>query len=430
MRRVTTLLAFALGLMVESGVYAQGFLLRDVSINGRQVQELRLGSTSRTPASGNSGAGFLTLAITNGPVAGTTTLTGAFFDGGTLFAGGALPTFTPIVAQGSAFSLGGGCQRGAVTEFPYINANRPQIARFDANTGLFSTAAVSIGNSNQYDSADCAVVNNSSFFVFTNRTLNRLEVYKDSGAGPVPLQDTLLTGVITPFSGGLRPSVAAGDFNGDGAVDILSMNAAGGTRFQLVNGNTGAVGPPCNIFSSTPPTVFIKPRETSFFVPNAPTDPRRVAAGDFNLDGVADIITVTSRGLCTFTNTPGPAGSANGGNGYNWTGYAIAQAQAGAPTNVVWGSLFYVDNSANVAQLATVLSPYAGRGGPYHACAGRNLDNGYTQVIVGTATLNTNASFALAPGIVAIGGSDNIFETDMEDQSLYGLRNCGVNFSF
>ena len=424
-------LALFLTVLACADVAAQGFLTRDVSVNGRQVQEIRLGTTTRTPASSVPGAGLVAMVVTNGPVAGTTTLAGAFLDGGNLFVGGALPAFTSIVAQGSVFSLGSGCTNGTFTDFPYINANRPQIARFDANTGQFSTFTPTIPGTDNFDSADCAVGSNGTTHVFTNRTQRRIEVYKDNGGGLTPVQNTAQNSVITPFGGGVRPSIVIGRINDDEVADILYMTSNGATNVQAVNTNNGTLGPLCQIFISTPPVVFIKPRETALFLPNLPTDPQRVAVGDFNLDGTTDIVTVNrTGGGCATQVTSGPVGSANGGNGYNWNGYGISQAEQDARSNVLWGSLFYVTNGSTVAQLSPVPSPYAGRGGPFDACAGRNLDKGSTFIGVGTAASNTQISYSLAPGIVAIGGTDNIFETSFEATRFLGRHNCLVPFSF
>ncbi len=75
-------------------------------------------------------------------------------------------------------------------------------------------------------------------------------------------------------------SIAAGDFNGDGKIDLVSVNGAGGTPLNVFMGNgDGTFGAPIDV-----PSVY---------------DPDYVAVGDFNGDGKDDLIVSAndSRGL-------------------------------------------------------------------------------------------------------------------------------------
>jgi hypothetical protein len=166
------------------------------------------------------------------------------------------------------------------------------------------------------------------------------------------------------------------------------------------------------------------------FVPNSPSNNVRVAVGDFNLDGTPDIVTVNPTGGCATTVTSGPAGSANGGNGYNWTGYGVSQAQSDAPIHLLWASYFYLNNGANLALPAPIPSPFAGRGGPFDGCAGIDIESGPTFLTVGTGASNTQEEFALIPGYDTVGNHGRVFGSGMESTGFVPIRDCGVSLSF
>lgn len=174
---------------------------RTVNPNGRTVQEIRIGADP-------SGATQLrTAVITNGPTAGTTSLLTAVTEVNALLAGTQAPTWTTVIAAGTAFSLGDGCRRGNQLDFPLIDANRPKILRF-VGTAAGIVVNVPVTDNDLYDSADCVATSDqlATYFIYSNRSLSRLPLFRDTGA-PNDLVNSLVTfsSVKTPFVGGLRP---------------------------------------------------------------------------------------------------------------------------------------------------------------------------------------------------------------------------------
>ncbi len=358
-----------------------------VPVNGRQVFEVRLGTSVRT----SDGLEIpLVVVVTGGPTPGTTTLAGAQLDGASLFDGGPNPSFTNIVASGGIFSLGGGCERGTVTEFPFILTNRPRIARFNSSTGLFSVVTPTIAGTDSYDSIDCAPSPVGTLFATTNSTLGRVEIYRDNGAGFVPVQVGGITGVATPFSGGMRPGLGFQGIQNDMTLSFMRSNGA--NEFVSVNASTGTLGTPCIFFNAPAPSGFVRPRESLFRI--LPNGGARLAVGDFDDNGTTDIVTIPP-GSCTPTATSAGAGSSNGGNGYNWTGYATATGVSPSAENILWGDYFYVDPHNNFVHDSPINSPFAGRGGPFHGCGVGDRDSGPSMLAVSAGTSNLTLQFSL-----------------------------------
>lgn len=381
-----------------------------IPVINRQIFELRLGATTRSTSSIANG-GLLATVLTAGPTSGTTSLFGATLDGGTLFNGGPAPTFTTILATGSAFSLGGGCQRGGFTDFPFINANRPRIARFDAATGTFSVVTPTIAGSDFYDAIDCVPSSLGTAFVVSNRTLSRVEVYRDNGSGFQAVNTTGINNVVTPFSGGLRNAIALDPL----ALDVLLSvtRNSGAHQMIAVDLATGTLSAPCQLASAPVPTGFTRPREGAFRLLGKGAGARRLIVADFDNDGSTDIVTLPS-GSCSPTITSGPAGSSNGGNGFNWTGYSTTHDPETHNANILWGDYFYVAPGDNFAQDSALASPYAGRGGPFHGCTVVDRDVGFSILSLATGSLNTTLDFTLAQTPQALNNDYRIYRSSLE----------------
>lgn len=389
--------------------WAQSYSYRQVPGNGRGLFELRLGGTYVAPSGGSAGAGLLVGAVTSGPTSGTTSLIAGVLDLNKLFDPvQPLPGFTTVVPTGSVFSLGGGCLRGGQTDFPYINGNRPAIVRYGgAGFIVVVPTLTGISPTNQYDSADCAVDRNATrtVYAFSNRSLNRVELWQDGAGGFQPLQLTQLAGVATPFGGGLRPAL---DIDvATQQVSVLYQELGGRTVLNSVNPLTGTVGGACEVFTAPGPTGFTRPRETTTFSFSGGT---RFAVGDFDNNGTTEIVRISPG--CVRQSFP--AGSSAGGNGFNWTGYGHAPDPTLNKENVLWGDYFYLDDNTNYVPQAAG-GPFPGRGGPFSACGVRTRDGGHDVIAVTPGILSTIMEFSrgsVETDRISVGGN--------EDPGLFG----------
>ena len=96
---------------------------------------------------------------------------------------------------------------------------------------------------------------------------------------------------------GHRPLYATGDLDGDGMseVVILETGNAGGTSYH------------CNIFTGASENANI---DSIHFTLNLPGDPRKLFIGDYNADGLPDLLVAHSNGYKIFWNGGGSIGSA------------------------------------------------------------------------------------------------------------------------
>ncbi len=198
--RAFVLLAAALALGPATA-QRLGTFNRVTTPNGRQVLEIRQGLH---PANSQL---LFTAVITAGPTGGTTSvllqqaLVRDIFNQNAPAAG-----WTVVRSTATAFSLGGGCGRSNLIDFPYINNNRPEILRITGTTQQVIT--LGIAGTDQYDSIDCRTQPDGRvLYMLTNRTRQRLEFRREQG-GLLQLVRDNFGNVATPFRGGQRPSFA------------------------------------------------------------------------------------------------------------------------------------------------------------------------------------------------------------------------------
>lgn len=405
------LLLLALG-ACSLAATAQEFRTRTLPGNGRTVFELRLGGTSLPDPAALPGQGLVVAAVTGGPTSGTTSLIAATFDGRTLFDPSVpLPAFTTVVSSGSVFSLGGGCRRGADTLFPFINNGRPQLLRRAA--GAFSVATPAIGNSDQYDSADCVSARDgaTTYFVFTNRTDATLEFFREDANGFQPLPaSTTVSDVGTPLSGGMRPAI---DLEPLGTAQRLRLaygyNAGTTTtmRTSTLDVTLSTHVDLCPFLVTTRQTAFTRPPEAAVVAMGPQSG--GVTLGDYDKDGIVDLFVITPG--CGVTRVAG--GSSNGAGLFNWTGYGTAVGLRNGTANLLWGDYFQIGNATGYPVNAAPPGPFPGRGGPFAACAAEDAESGAE--VVSAASGATPSQIELARGHR---DGDRIFRSQMSREEL------------
>lgn len=342
---------------------------KQVPINGRPIQELRLGDVP-------SGGTLRLVAVTNGPTAGTTTLVTA---AGTrqqwLDPAVPAPTFTETIASGTVFSVGGGCTRGNRTDFPFINNNRPNVLRFTGNTSTVIPALTfDTGN---FDSAECRAAPDGSrtTFIFSNRSTNRIVVVVDGGgANDLNLPFVTFSSVKTPFTGGLRPQISL-VANRPRAVSLLWMETSGQSRFRIFD--TEAVNVDANCLAGTQ-----NPAPTGFTIPRGARAAGRFVVGDFDGNGQFEYgIVDTTPAACTagpVLTTAGPVA----GTGFSWTEPGGAVTTNRGITSIIYGreTLWDVPNPP-----AVNAGPHPNVAGPFAACSFENTEGVNGVVSVGVA---------------------------------------------
>jgi hypothetical protein len=319
----SALAAIALPAQAQLTVLAE----RTVNPNGRTVQEIRIGADP-------SGTTQLrTVVITNGPTAGTTSLLTSVTEVNALLAGtGPAPTWTTVIAAGTAFSLGGGCRRGNQLDFPFIDANRPKLLRF-VGSAAGTVIDVPVTDNNLYDSADCVATSDqtTTYFIYSNRSLSRLPLFRDTGI-PTDLVNSWVTfsSVKTPFVGGLRPAIATLPESqwlpgsGPHVLALMFMRTDGQTRWHQYDASQLNINFNCLAGTQSPPP-------SAFTIPRGSAVIGHQAAGDFDGDGIAEIVTF-NKGTppnCIDPPVSTPFGNI-AGSAFNWIEFSARRFDNGS----------------------------------------------------------------------------------------------------
>jgi hypothetical protein len=403
---MTAMLGLAAGPCLGQSLLAT----RTAAVNGRQVLEVRMGIVPGTQA-------LRTLVVTAGPVSGSTSLLTSVTPPGQVMNSGAPMLFSVVVNAGSLFSLGGGCPRAGELNFPYIDGLQFRVVRYTGTTQTIVTPPVFAA---QYEGVNCTTSANGQavFYTLANRTTGRIEVWREGAGNAFTRVHAGVAAIRLPFNGGLRPQIsrmarliapspsieaspkggASGPYESNHVL-VFYQNADGSLKIDVVNTGNQAVEGECFIGSRTagPP-----PFEAAL-TPD-------LAAGDFNGDGITDIVSISPSvgGLCQLGGVTRQLGSSTGGNGYTWTGVALAGDTVSKEYRALHGGGFARLQSGAFELSA---SPFSGRGGPFH---GAHLGPGEYDpglLAVGTAASNTALEFfAFAPAF-----SGGIFVSSFED---------------
>jgi hypothetical protein len=392
---------------------------------GRTVLELRKGTQPANPRL------LFTAAITAGPTGGTTSLLLQQMPIADLF-DPAVPAASWVTVRSSAtaFSLGGGCGRGNLIDFPFINNSRPEILRISGTTQQVITP--SIAGNDLYDSIDCMTQGDGRvLYMLTNRTRRTLEMRREQGGILVLVRDDFGT-VITPFVGGIRPSLGrilrptgvrmpgvdstdhdspAGDDDALSAAYVFAE--ASGFQIEVGRsapvvygiGDDDALTLRGNCFGpSRPiPTVFSYPKDTAIA--------SGVAVGASRGDDLlwADFFAVAAGG-CKQTQAAESFGPVGPFSQYTWT--AVAANTQSRGVEIAYSTLVLPSGVITFErnQRQTQVSPFAGRGGPVTACplVGPEIDA--AQLVIGPGPTNLHVQHSVVTANLAETVSNSSFE--------------------
>jgi hypothetical protein len=334
-----------------------------------------------------------------------------------------------VLSSSTAFSLGGGCGRSNLIDFPFINANRPQILRITGTTQQVIT--LGIAGTDLYDSVDCAVQGNGQvLYMLTNRTLKKLEFRREQG-GLLQLVRDNFGQVITPFVGGMRPSLSRVRrplpvVAPEGLSDVA--NPAGAENFANFETFFSQAFLPSslrfNIFSfeddaslsdrsvCVGPTVlapigFTFPLESAVTYGTAIGSSRNdnVLWGDYYVAGDS---------ACTLEEKPESYGPANGFGLYSWTGVVASQPPVEEP-RYPFNRINLIMTPKDVTMFedetrTKYANPFAGRGGPVTGCLITATEFDAAELAIGPGPSNTQVQHSLIPLDIL----DRIFGSSME----------------
>jgi len=248
-----------------------------------------------------------------------------------------------------------------------------------ALAGQLNPTAIAVGDFNGDGKLDLAV---SLSFGFSNVTPGHVAVLLGNGSGGF--------GAPADFAvGGTPSSVATGDFNGDGKLDLAVANSLVGTVSVLLGDGAGA-------FAAAPDLVI-------------DGRPAAVVAGDFNGDGKADLAVMVNSSLINAANVTVLSGTGTGTfaspttivldrfNGANLTGLTLADFNADGRPDLAVG-----DQRANRAFVLLgdgagsfgTANYVVGLGGAPAALAAGDLDGDARPDLVAATGNGSNAATA------------------------------------
>ncbi len=437
-RRALVRVAQALSLLLLSSFAAAQFpsFTRVTSPNGRAVLEIRMGTM---PANRHL---VFTAVITAGPTSGSTSLmlqqalVQDIFNANAPAAG-----WTVVRSSLNAFSLGGGCGRSNLIDFPYINGTRPEILRITGTTQQVITLGIT--NSDQYDSIDCRVgPTGQVLYLLTNRTRQTLELRKEQGGLLQLVRDNFGT-VRTPFVGGLRPSLfyravhAVAPAQEQSAPDDEAIEFKIGWFFDLLGGPPPQLAPRVEEADDAEPhpseracTLGNRADTTTFGNVNESACAGNVCIGDFSGSGVFSVRVFGFAGnLCV----PGPVqtfSSRSGGSLFNFAGVAAVEGGGGVGSGDPVASVTVVDtNTVAVFEgnnRVDLTNPFAGRGGPKAACPMIGRGTGGAVLLAGPGTLSSQ----LQQNVLTLPPQGLLFANGGEDVLEFAPAMCGENTVF
>lgn len=432
-RTALALLAVFL-LMAPSGEASAQFgnFSRITSPNGRKVLEIRMGTM---PANRNL---VFTAVITAGPISGSTSLMLQQALARDIFnPSGPAPGWTVVRSSLTAFSLGGGCGRNNLIDFPFINNNRPEILRITGTTQQVITLNIS-GNNDQYDSIDCSVSSSGQvIYILTNRTRQTLELRREQGGLLQLVRDNFGT-VRSPFLGGVRPSIR---FMRPGlpssSIQNMKSDPPGGTlgveslRFiydafvapQLLTQAAILVAGPDGVFNAQIAACFFGAHADPFGFDNVNESAVTGSAAVADPAG-AKSFELRFYDVTGSTCTLGPAipmSSRSGGTLYTFAGIAAAASESGigGPGTGVQATTIIDTNTVATFEngvRSDATHPMAGRGGPKAACPIRGSETDGATLITGPGGANTQVQQSVVPfnlrEVLFSSSSEEVWEGD------------------
>jgi hypothetical protein len=419
-----------LGVMSGEALAQLGGFDRITTPNGRAVLEIRKGTHLASPDL------LFTAVVTAGPSSGTTSLLLQQALVQDVF-NSALPAapWTVVRSSFTGFSLGGGCGRSNLIDFPFINANRPEILRITGTNNQVIT--LTIANTDQYDSIDCIVQGDGQvLYMLTNRTQKKLE-FRREVSGTLALVRDDFGVVITPFVGGVRPSItrirAAAALATFGRTDPFGESFAAFGIFFLKEFVPDQVIVEVRGVDDDP---FLTPLGTcqgpistlppGFTIPKDSTIADAIAVGNSRDDNVlwGDHFYVDN-GTCTVLQPPESFGPAGPFTLYTWAAVAARSAAQGPPGQGgarVGHTTLVVPNNVIVfegSQRQNIGSPFANRGGPLTTCPLNGSEIDAAQLAIGVGPVNTQVQHS----IIDINLLETIFGSSFE--SVWGsLSRC------